>query len=139
MTWKQDETDRLIQYKQMGWSGAEIGKALNKSRSAILAKLDRLKNKKGRIYREVKNPPLKKPFEIKEHDPRESVKITSATAYGRRKTLDALCKGECCYPLTSLENGIIGTPVKWFCGGKVFKRGYCEDHYNICYQRRKNA
>ena len=54
--WPDERVKDMVSMRQRGWTAAQIGKALNMSRNAILGKLDRL----GLIRRRRHDRPVQK-------------------------------------------------------------------------------
>lgn len=154
-----DQERLILEMWEQGASGTEIGVHLNKTRSAVLGKLNRLRIKgyvgykvstarieAQKIKLNVKTPP-KKELNAKAGTPKAIIKkpFTFSLAANRQKQKPVFIaptpsqEGEP-VDFMRLQSGMCKYVVSGdkasdflFCGQKSVKRQYCEQHYKLCY------
>lgn len=149
--WTDEAENLIIELWDKGFSGYQIAVALKTTRSAILGKISRMR-RKGITFQRAYDPDRKKKGKVKPPTPVDLPPITVTVQALKIKRPEPAPKpvvviipepppydGE---PLTILEvtsltckYSVSGNraPDFRFCGGPVYKRSFCKEHYNLCY------
>lgn len=125
-TWTPEQDAALKYLWEHGHSSGEIAAYLkpdrpNITRNSVMGRLDRLKltKKRGKCIKVV--PPVKK-----------TVIKTKPQKVNGAKLFKDLNRDDCRYCFGKYTDD----PV-WFCGEKIVKGVYCEEHYHLCFQKRR--
>lgn len=143
MTWNAENTEKLKTLWEQGRTAAEIGRRLGKTRNSIISKARNLKIKHGSAGAAVKVVKTKsegatlaarewksKSYSAKRHKHSEIAK----KAFGKKKNLIDLLPNECSWPIGDPQDADFH-----YCGAKVCKKPYCENHRAIAYQNAPNT
>lgn len=132
MGWNDEQIEALKTMWAGGSTASEIGKALEKTRNAILGKAHRLDlaSRDPRIVVRAKKPtykPKSKPVPV------ESIMLPALIlAGGLHATVETINDAMCHWP--------IGDPLNdnfHFCGNSLYSTVYCAAHAQIAYQPKK--
>jgi len=137
------DENQLIILWESGLTGAEIAKKIGKTRSAVLGKLHRMREKYGIEYR--KSPSLKKkdqPVAHESKEPEEPVQQLQLPLWvkpevqkptqkqGKFLNIFELKRMDCRY-IVSVE----GVEETLYCGEHVDRGAYCKKHADLCYYK----
>ncbi len=121
--WTQDKIDQLIELKN-DLSAKDLAEKLGTTKNAVLGKIHRMKLNNPVVRKKPK--PRKKP-ELKPRD--NVVKIIPDGGY---KLCD-LKPYQCRFPQGDAKDGNLS-----FCGARIAKGSYCQEHYDRCHVKQKD-
>ena len=131
--WTQERIDKLLALRESGLTASQIAKNLDTTRNAVLGRVNRLglsmASDRPRKPSATPKHRAKKPLQINSHKHLETRPTVSVREC---KPLMDLKPRECRYPHGDPNDADFS-----FCGEPSLKHmPYCEEHYNLCYQKR---
>ncbi len=136
--WTKEQDDFIVALKKQGFSSSRITERLldirpRATRNSVIGRLERLgytekrHNDKRTVFN--KNKHHAEAFDLNKIEVRWD---KARSISGKRVKFEDLKPRECHFPLGSLKD-----KATHFCGLPVHEKGYCEAHYDICFQKRR--
>lgn len=138
--WTKEQDDLIVSLKKKGNSVKVIASLLSEirpgaTRNSVIGRLDRLgliekmPNDKKATFK--KNKQNIESFDLSKIEGRWDY---ACALTSKKVKLEDLKIGQCHFPLGSLKD-----KATHFCGLPVHEKGYCEAHYDICFQKRREV
>lgn len=129
-TWTGSQLSELKSMWKDGSTAKEIGEKIGKTRSSVLAKINRLGL--ARKITHLRPAPQKTVNKNPVYKPNKERKTIAETCYGEKTALSDLDRKQCCWPVGDPKSPDFG-----FCGAikERLSEKYCDKHKSIAHQK----